>query len=142
MLWLRQDWMDELGLKAPETLDELKEILKTFKEHAGSGGVGLAVSNDIYGNNFDIKGWCNAYGAYPKYWIDDGSGKLVYGSTTPEMKEALGSLAELFQEGLIDPEFYVNDNDKTKEALVNGKCGAMYGYHGVIKRVISACGKK
>lgn len=45
------------------------------------------------------------------------------------MKEALGSLAALFQEGLIDPEFYVNDNDKAKEALVNGKCGAMYGYH-------------
>lgn len=129
MLWLRQDWLDELGLEAPETLEELKSILKAFKEHAGSGGSGLALSSDIYGNNFDIKGWCNAYGAYPKYWIDDGSGKLVYGSTTPEMKEALGSLAELFQEGLLDPEFYVNDNDKAKEALVNGKCGAMYGYH-------------
>ena len=129
MLWLRQAWMDELGLKAPETLDELKSILKAFQDHAGSGGTGLALSSDIYGNNFDIKGWCNAYGAYPKYWIDDGSGNLVYGSTTPEMKEALGSLAALFQEGLIDPEFYVNDNDKAKEALVNGKCGAMYGYH-------------
>jgi len=98
MLWLRQDWMDELGLKAPETLDELKSILKAFQDHAGSGGTGLALSSDIYGNNFDIKGWCNAYGAYPKYWIDDGSGNLVYGSTTPEMKEALGSLAALFQD--------------------------------------------
>ncbi len=129
MLWLRQDWMDKLNLKAPTTLDELKEILRAFKEYAGDGAVGLAVSNDIYGNTFNVKGWFNAYGAYPRYWVKDGNGNLEYGSTTPEMKEALGSLADLYKEGLLDPEFFVNDNDKAKEALVNGKCGAMYGYH-------------
>ena len=129
MLWLRQDWMDELGLEAPSTLEELKEIMRAFNEYAGDGAVGLALSQNLYGSYFDIKGWSNAYGAYPQYWIDDGSGNLVYGSTTPEMKEALGGLAELFQEGLLDPEFYVNDDEKTKEALVNGKCGVLYGYH-------------
>ncbi|MDO4293286.1 MAG: extracellular solute-binding protein [Eubacteriales bacterium] len=129
MIWLRQDWMDELGLQAPKTLDDLKEILKKFQEHAGAGSIGLALGENLYGNFFDIKGWSNAYGAYPQYWVDDGTGKLVYGSTTPEMKEALGGLAELFEEGLINPEFYVNDDEKTKEALVNGKCGALYGYH-------------
>lgn len=129
MLWLRQDWMDELGLEAPKTLDELKDILRKFKEKAGEGGVGLALSSDLFGNQFDIKGWSNAYGAYPQYWIDDGGGSLVYGSTTPKMKEALGSLAELYEEGLINAEFYVNDTQKANEALVNGKCGAMYGFH-------------
>ena len=129
MIWLRQDWMDELGLSAPETLEDLKEILRAFNEYAGDGAVGLALSENLYGNVFDIKGWCNGYRAYPQYWIDDGSGNLVYGSTTQEMKAALGGLAELFQEGLINPEFYVNDDEKTKEALVNGKCGAMYGWH-------------
>ena len=129
MIWLRQDWMDELNLTAPKTLDDLKGILRAFKEHAGGDGVGLSLSTDLYGNFFDIKGWCNAYGAYPRYWIDNGSGELVYGSTTPEMKEALVSLAELYEEGLIDPEFYVNDNDKSKEALVSGRCGAIYAYH-------------
>ena len=129
MLWLRQDWMDELGLEAPKTLDDLKAILTAFKEHAGEGSVGLALSSDLFGNQFDIKGWSNAYKAYPGYWIDDGSGGLTYGSTTPEMKEALGSLAQLYEEGLIDPEFYVNDTQKANESLVNGKCGAMYGFH-------------
>lgn len=129
MIWLRQDWLDALDLQAPATLDELKEVLRAFMEYAGDGSVGLALSSDLYGNQFDIKGWCNAYGAYPQYWIDDGSGNLVYGSTTDEMKQALGSLAELYQEGLVDPEFYVNDGQKANEALVNGKCGAMYGFH-------------
>lgn len=129
ILWLRQDWMDALNLEAPKTLDELKDILRAFMDYAGDGSVGLALSSDLYGNQFDIKGWCNAYEAYPQSWIDDGSGKLVYGSITPEMKEALGSLAELYEEGLVDPEFYVNDGQKANEALVNGKCGAMYGFH-------------
>lgn len=129
ILWLRQDWLDTLGLEAPKTLDELKEIMTAFKEYAGEGSIGMALSNDLYGNQFDIKGWSNAYGAYPRYWIEDENGDLIYGSTTAEMKEALGGLAELYADGLIDPEFYVNDNEKASEALVNGKCGVLYGFH-------------
>lgn len=129
MLWLRQDWLDALNLIAPKTLDELKTVLTAFKAHAGEGSVGLALSSDLYGNQFDIKGYSNAYGAYPGYWVDDSTGKLTYGSTTPEMKAALGGIAELYAEGLVDPEFFVYDGQKANEALVNGKCGAMYGFH-------------
>ena len=129
ILWLRQDWLDALGLSAPASIDELKEVLRAFKDYAGEGGVGLAMGNDLYGNQFDIKGICNAYHAYPTYWIEDKDGSLVYGSTTPEMKKALTTLSELYADGLIDNEFYVNDNQKAAEALVNGKCGAMYGFH-------------
>ena len=70
-----------------------------------------------------------AFSKYPTYWIEDKDGSLVYGSTTPEMKQALTTLSELYADGLIDNEFYVNDNQKAAEALVNGKCGAMYGFH-------------
>ena len=65
-----------------------------------AAALGWLSATIFYGNNFDIKGWCNAYGAYPQ--ILDRRRKRAswfYGSTTPEMKEALGSLAELFQEG-------------------------------------------
>lgn len=30
ILWLRQDWLDTLGLEAPKTLDELKEIMDSL----------------------------------------------------------------------------------------------------------------
>lgn len=129
ILWLRQDWLDALNLKAPGTLSELKEVMTAFKEYAGEGSIGMALSNDLYGNQYDIKGWCNAYGAYPRYWIEGEDGNLVYGSTTSQMKEALSGLAELYAEGFIDPEFYVNDNEKASQALVNGKCGVLYGFH-------------
>ena len=75
------------------------------------------MGNDLYGNQFDIKGICNAYHAYPTYWVEDKEGSLVYGSTTPEMKQALSTLAELYAEGLIDQEFYVNDNQKAARCV-------------------------
>lgn len=69
MLWLRQDWMDELGLEAPKTIDDLKGIMDAFMEKVGDGAVGMALCNDLYGNLMDIKGFANAYGAYPRYWV-------------------------------------------------------------------------
>lgn len=129
MLWLRQDWMEELSLEEPQTIEDLKNIMSAFMEKAGSDAVGLALCNDLYGTTLGIKGWCNAFGAYPQYWVDDGSGNLVYGSTTPEMKQALEGLAELYAEGMLDQEFYVNDGTKSAEALINGRCGVLYGWH-------------
>jgi putative aldouronate transport system substrate-binding protein len=129
LLWLRQDWLDELHLQPPKTIEELKSIIREFNRKAGPGAVGLSLSNDLFGVTMDIKGWANAYGAYPGYWIDDSTGRLVYGSTTPEMKKALEGLAELYKEGLIDREFYVNDGNHAAQAIINDKCGVMYGWH-------------
>ncbi|MCR4588188.1 MAG: extracellular solute-binding protein [Lachnospiraceae bacterium] len=129
MLWLRQDWMDELNLEAPETTEDLKEIIRAFMAKVGDGAVGMALCNDLHGVTMGIKGWCNGYGAYPGYWVEGSDGQLVYGSTTQEMKEALSGLAGLYEEGLLDQEFYVNDGTKSAEALVSGKCGVMYGWH-------------
>ena len=53
-LWLRQDWMDELGLEAPKTIDDLKGIMDAFMEKVGDGAVGMALCNDLYGNLMDI----------------------------------------------------------------------------------------
>lgn len=129
MLWLRQDWMEELGLEAPETVEDLKGIMQAFMEKAGEDAVGMALCNDLYGNLMNIKGFANAYGAYPRYWVKDEDGSIVYGSTTEEMKNTLAALAELYQEGYLDQEFHVNDGTKAAEALVNGKCGVVYGWH-------------
>lgn len=129
MLWLRQDWMDELGLEAPQTVEDLKLIMQAFMEKVGDGAVGMALCNDLYGTVMDIKGFANAYGAYPRYWVKDEDGNIVYGSTTEEMKNALASLAELYQEGYLDQEFHVNDGTKAAEAMINGQCGVVYGWH-------------
>ncbi len=130
MLWLRQDWLDQLGREAPKTIDEMIDLMGEFNKIAGDGAVGLALNKDpfAFGNLYRTNLFFNAYGAYPEIWLEK-DGELVYGSIQPEMKEALAKLNEIYNMGLIDKEFIVKDDIKVHETIASGKNGLFYGPH-------------
>ena len=112
MVFIRKDWLDKLNLEVPKTIDELVAVAQAFVDNDMSGRgntIGIGLANDL-GFTFDV--FCNAYGAYPDMWIEDESGQLVYGSVQPEMKQGLQKLQELYQKGLIHPEFAAQDNTR------------------------------
>jgi len=125
--WVRQDWMDSANLSFPETLDGLVEMAETFMEqHPGS--YGFALEKELTVNSLHTSiGFANAYHAYPGTWIKDDSGKIVYGSIQPEMKQYLKLMQELYKKGLIDKEFGVKDVNKVNEDIVSGKVGIEFG---------------
>lgn len=127
LLWMRKDWLENYGLEAPTTIDELVNVLTVFNKNVeGGDGVGLVVQKDLWGVP-GLEGFFNAYGAYPnRFWIEK-EGKLAYGPVQPEMKLALAKLNEMYTSGLLDKEFTVKDGGKAGEALVSGKSGAYYG---------------
>src|SRR5699024_5454331 len=115
----RQDWLDNLGLEPPQTIEDFKEIAKAFVEEDPDGNgeddtIGLAgpdTSNKLYANFLEstnnlygFDGVFSALHAYPGYWLEDDDGQPVYGSTLPETKEALSVLRDMYSEGSIDPE--------------------------------------
>lgn len=116
-VWLRQDWMDEQNLSAPETMDDLVNIMKTFKEVYG--GWGMAVDKSLA----QFYNMANAWGAYPTLWVETEDGTMEPGAIQPEMKEALGVFAQWYEEGLIDPNFTTYDMDAMYTDVVNGKIG-------------------
>ncbi|WP_334071845.1 MULTISPECIES: extracellular solute-binding protein [Paenibacillus] len=133
VLWLRKDWMDKLGLSEPKTMEDVEHILTQFleKDPGGNGAgktVGLVVDNEnvagISGGPYELNNIFALYDAYPKQWIEDGSGKAVYGSVQPEMKPALAKVAELYKRGLIDRQFAVRTPDDRKALLTSGKSGS------------------
>lgn len=134
LMWIRQDWLDKFGLEIPQTMDELLTIIDKFTNEDPDGdgenntyGIGVAGSPNVFGGGYGgLKGFFNAYGAYPTIWIEK-DGQLVYGATQPECKEALATLADLYQKGMIDPEFGVMDSGKAGEAGAAGKCGLTFG---------------
>lgn len=130
VMWVRQDWLDQIGAEAPKTIDEMVDVMTKFKEIAGDGAVGLALEKKPfeYNSQYRINQFCNAYGAYPQTWIEK-DGQLVYGSVQPEMKDALAKLNELYSLGLIDTEFIIKDGIKVNEAIASGKNGLFYGAH-------------
>ncbi|WP_010239836.1 extracellular solute-binding protein [Clostridium arbusti] len=134
MLWLRQDWMDKLGLKAPKTMDDVENILNEFvtKDPGGNGKgktIGLAASPTIggaYASLYQMDNVLALYNAFPKQWIKE-NGKVVYGSTTANMKKGLEKVADLYKKGLIDPQLAARKGDDVTSLIVNGQAGAFFG---------------
>lgn len=131
-VWIRTDWLDKLGLKAPRTMDDVLAISKAFAERDPDGNnqkdtFGLAITKDLWGSAMGLEGFMAGYGAYPNIWLEDSSGKLVYGSVQPEMKKALLALQTMYKNGELDPEFGVKEGSKISEVIANGKIGMEYG---------------
>ncbi len=129
MIWVRQDWLDQLGLQPPETVEDVVKIATAFKENnlgGNQGTYGLGLSKDLMKGQH-LFGFFNSYHAYPGQWYQDASGKTVYGSVQPEMRAPLLKLAELYKAGLIDREFAVKDDAKMQESIIAGKLGLFYG---------------
>jgi len=132
VIWIRTDWLEQLGLAEPKTMDELVAVMEAFcaADFDGNGvndTIGMGIAKDLWAGLFGLRGFFNAYESYPTIWVEDENGQLVYGSTLPSTKDALAKLNEMHQKGLLDPEFGVKDGGKVAEATTAGKCGILYG---------------
>lgn len=124
MVAIRSDWLEECGLKAPETMDDLWNIAKTFKEKkmGGTCTIGIGMQKDVINLLTPTVGLLNGYHAYTNIWMEK-DGEIVNSNIQPEMKNALAELSEKFSEGLIDPEFGSKDGTKVWEDALAGKSG-------------------
>ncbi len=83
-MWIRQDWLDKLGLKAPTNLEELEAVAKAFVEQDPDGNgkadtVGLVgpsqngqLYQDMDNQNFSLHfdPIFSAYNAFPGIWVN------------------------------------------------------------------------
>ncbi|WP_158289523.1 extracellular solute-binding protein [Paenibacillus flagellatus] len=134
LLWVRKDWLDKLGLQPPKSVDDIAAIAKAFVERDPDGNgkadtIGLTGSSGINvpgkAGHHNWKGLFLAYNAYPANWIKDGSGKIVYGSLSPETKQALGKLRDMYAAGLIDKEFALRKDGN--QPVIAGQAGMFFG---------------
>lgn len=137
MLWLRKDWMDKLGLAPPKTLKDAEYIIQQFieKDPGGNGEgntIGLVSSPELtskqgysYMTQTDII-FAN-FNSYPKQWIKDKDGNIVYGSVEPESKNALVHMNELYKKGILDRQFLLRGQNNIRELIINGQCGSFFG---------------
>ncbi len=133
-LWIREDWLNKLGLDRPKSINDVYNIAKAFTENDPDGNnkkdtIGLTMNKDFLRSWGGMSGLFWAYGAYPEFWLKDNDGKVTNGSIQPAMKEPLKLLAKMYQEGLTDKEFGTKDISKANELVVSGKAGMFYGPH-------------
>jgi len=122
---LRKDWLDELGLEIPQTLDDWYKMLKAFKEVKNieaplTATVKLDDKNTIF-SEF-IKLFSGATGSYHDFYIEDGMVK--FGPIEQNRKFFFQTMAKWYKEGLIDRNIAINDNKAQDYKMLNGKSGA------------------
>lgn len=137
LIWLRKDWMDELSLEEPKNLADAEYIISQFIEKdPGGNGVGNTIglvcdpsmSGECgYSSEYLLDIVFASYGAYPKQWIYDDEGNVVYGSIQPEAKEALLHIREMYETGILDNNFLLRTSSNIIELVTNNQCGSFFG---------------
>lgn len=131
-LWIRTDWLEDLGLEPPQTMEDVLAISKAFTErdpdrNGRQDTYGLATTKYLWDPVMGLTGFMAGYGAYPGIWVQDKTGKLVYGGIQPEVKKALLVLQDMYRTGQIDREFAFKDGVKAGEWIENEQIGMLYG---------------
>jgi putative aldouronate transport system substrate-binding protein len=122
-LSINKKWLDKLGLKVPETLDEYTNALLAFKNSDPNGNG----KKDEIPLSFINAFWCaDIGGLFGSFGMPDNldhrivrDGKVIYTAVQPEFKEALQYFNEKwYKQGLIDPEAFTQ---QAPQYLAKGK---------------------
>ncbi|BCJ96411.1 hypothetical protein acsn021_39800 [Anaerocolumna cellulosilytica] len=117
--YVRQDWLDELGLEAPKNYDEFIDMLRAFKEKYPDKIPYTAPS--LYENEAVIYLREFYQDATPEFTQVDG--KWVDGMSQENMKAALQRLQDAYKEGLIDQEIITNTTATCRDKWYAGDIG-------------------
>lgn len=122
--YLRADWLEELNLEVPETIDEWETVLTAFRDKKGATAP-FAWDNK---NFYDQNSFENAYGASLKFKTTEDGKKVVYGPMTTNYRDFILKMKDWFDKGLIDKNMATADTASFDALLLTGKTGATTGY--------------
>jgi putative aldouronate transport system substrate-binding protein len=103
--FIRQDWLDQLNLPMPTTIDELEATMRAFID-AGLARFGLNANKNLVTWYMSTDPIFGAFGSMPRTWLQAEDGTLVYGSIQPGVRDALERLNRWYADGLLNPDFF------------------------------------
>lgn len=125
--WINKNWMDNLGLKEPHSLDELYEVLKAFKDKDANGNgdsndeipitATATMKPDLLLPYFDI-----CYDQETKAAVIDD--KLTYIPTADVFKQYIEFVTKLYQEEIMDKNAFTQ---KQEQQTAIGQSGDVLG---------------
>lgn len=119
--WIRQDWLDALGLEVPTTVDELHDVLYAFRNDDPNGN-GLKDEIPL----FDRAGW-KMPEEYLYLWDTSTTfyprdGKMTFEPMTENFKLGVKNMIQWYEEGILDPEFFTRGTS-ARDTLLSGNLG-------------------
>ncbi len=134
-LVIRQDWLSELGLEVPKTIDEFTNVLRAFKTQKGATvPFAMAKLSDETSSRMDPV--AAAYGTKTdKFYLDE-NGKVTQSFLAPTYKDYLATLRMWMEEGLIDIDMLGRTWSDTLKMTYVGQSGVCHTGNWMIKEML------
>ena len=126
-LMIRQDWLNDLGLEMPTTIDEWHDVLTAFKTEKGATApFAFEYTTPSLRNNWPFM---SVYNTTAEFYVGD-DGKIHYGPAEENYKEFLATMNQWYKEGLLDPDMPTAQLDQVSAKMTSGASGASLGWIG------------
>ena len=128
--WIRQDWLDKLGLDTPTTIDELHDVMTAFRDQDPNGNGRKDEVPMLFRHWYEMIRLTTLWGArtagtdtFVSFYKND-ENQVTHGWTEPEFKEGMKHIVKWYSEGLIDSEVFTRGS-KTREILFTADQGGL-----------------
>ena len=118
---IRQDWLDELGIDAPETLEEWEAMLIAFRDEKGAS-IPLTLQKGDVGHLYKLIGFTT------EMYLENG--KVSHAIYDENFKRGLKTLNRWYKEGLLDNNYALNDTAILDSNMLNNHSGATFASGG------------
>jgi putative aldouronate transport system substrate-binding protein len=121
--YIRQDWLDKLGLEQPQTIDELYEVLKAFRDQDPNGN-GLKDEVPAF-----FRDWAEAVrlvtfwdarssgsDTYHDFYVNE-EDRVAHPYAQDAYRDGLAMVAKWYKEGLIDAEVFTRGSSAREYLL-------------------------
>jgi putative aldouronate transport system substrate-binding protein len=135
-MWINTDWLEKLNLEMPQTTEELAKVLEAFKNNDPNGNgkndeVPLSgIPNDQEMNPINFMMNAFIYTNHGNY-IKAENGKLSFVANTPEWKQGLEYMRDLYSKGLIDPQTFTQQDEGVKQLANRGDVAELGAFAGL-----------
>lgn len=127
--FIRKDWLDKLGLPLPTTTEEFVDALRAFKEQ-DPGEIGadkvipFTMTRDVrWRSSTLLQSFIDPTLTDEERWVNTVADREFL---LPGYKEGVRLLNQMYNEGLVDPEFALYTDDTNSDNLIKaGSVGAM-----------------
>lgn len=116
--FFRQDWLDDLNLSVPETIDEWETVLRAFKEKKGATAPFSVMTSWM------DRGITSGFDVHFGWYQEDGVVK--YGYAEPNYKNFVERMNKWYNEGLLDKNYGMAERKTIQANLLNGVTGATF----------------
>ena len=127
VMLVRRDWMDNLGLKNPETFNDFLTMTTAFaKEDPDGNGINDTIGYNV--NKLSALGKWVMLGLAPEcnvYTWTEINGEYVPSWSTENFKKVVTAYRELYEAGGLDPDFYSKSTSAVMEDFASNRLGAL-----------------